>query len=129
MKTKLLLFAAVLITSITFSQTSKRGYNFYMATSDFPQSQKRNKGELIDAMAKDASLSKADAGKALNPLISKSATRTGRNPQTGNRFKYKMERQVKLVCQKQMQKELQEHEEIHKQVQLLKTILKNLKEN
>tara|TARA_B110000305_G_scaffold230323_1_gene282343 strand:+ start:523 stop:912 length:390 start_codon:yes stop_codon:yes gene_type:complete len=129
MKTKLLLFAAVLITSITFSQTSKRGYNFYMATSDFPQSQKRNKGELIDAMAKDASLSKADAGKALNPLISKSATRTGRNPQTGNRFKYKMERQVKLVCQKQMQKELQEQEEIHKQVQLLKTILKNLKEN
>lgn len=129
MKTKLLLFAAVLITSITFSQTSKRGYDFYMATSDFPQSQKRNKGELIDAMAKDASLSKADAGKALNPLISKSATRTGRNPQTGNRFKYKMERQVKLVCQKQMQKELQEQEEIHKQVQLLKTILKNLKEN
>ena len=129
MKTKLLLFAAVLITSITFSQTSKRGYNFYMATSDFPQSQKRNKGELIDAMAKDASLSKADAGKALNPLISKSATRTGRNPQTGNRFKYKMERQVKLVCQKQMQKELQEQEEIHKHVQLLKTILKNLKEN
>jgi nucleoid DNA-binding protein len=83
MKTKLLLLAAVLITSITFSQTSKKGYDFYMATSDFPQSQKMNKGELIDAMAKDASLSKADAGKALNPLISKSATRTGRNPQTG----------------------------------------------
>jgi len=46
-----------------------------------------NKGELIDAMAKDAGLSKADAGKALNASISKRAARTGRNPQTGKAIK------------------------------------------
>ena len=65
-----------------------------------------NKGELVDAIAKDAGLSKADAGKALNAFvdnvtgslkkgnsiqligfgtfsISERAARTGRNPQTG----------------------------------------------
>ncbi|MBL4593421.1 MAG: HU family DNA-binding protein, partial [Flavobacteriales bacterium] len=65
-----------------------------------------NKGELVDAMASDAGLSKADAGKALNAFvsnvtgslkkgnsvqligfgtfsISNRAARAGRNPQTG----------------------------------------------
>lgn len=69
-----------------------------------------NKAELIDAMAKEANLSKADAGNALNALtgnvtkalkkgdkvaligfgtfsISKRAARTGRNPQTGASIK------------------------------------------
>jgi DNA-binding protein HU-beta len=69
-----------------------------------------NKAELIDAMAKDANLSKADAKRALESLtgnvtkalkkgdkvaligfgtfsISKRAARTGRNPQTGAAIK------------------------------------------
>lgn len=69
-----------------------------------------NKTELIDAIAKDANLSKADAGKALNALtnavtaalkkgdsvtligfgtfkVTKRAARTGRNPQTGKEIK------------------------------------------
>ena len=69
-----------------------------------------NKGELIDAIAADAGLSKADAGNALNSFIanvskslskgdsvqligfgtfsvSKRAARTGRNPQTGKEIK------------------------------------------
>lgn len=73
MKTKLFLFAALLITTITFSQTSKKGYNHYKASS----SQKMNKGELIDAIAKDANFS------------NKRAARTGRNPQTGKEIKIK----------------------------------------
>lgn len=83
MKTKLLLFAALLITTITFSQTSKKVYNH----SEASKSQKMNKAELVDAIAKDAGLSKADAGKALNSKISKRAARTGRNPQTGKEIK------------------------------------------
>lgn len=69
-----------------------------------------NKQELIDAMAKDANLSKADAKRALESLtnnvantlkkggkvsligfgtwsVSKRAARTGRNPQTGATIK------------------------------------------
>lgn len=69
-----------------------------------------NKTELIDAIAKEANLSKADAGKALNALtssvtaalkkgdsvtligfgtfkVTKRAARTGRNPQTGKEIK------------------------------------------
>ena len=69
-----------------------------------------NKAELIDAIAKDAKLSKADAKRALESLtsnvtkslkggskvaligfgtfsISKRAARTGRNPQTGSAIK------------------------------------------
>ena len=69
-----------------------------------------NKAELIDAIAKDANLSKADAKRALESLtgnvtkslkkgdkvsligfgtwsISKRAARTGRNPQTGATIK------------------------------------------
>jgi hypothetical protein len=58
MKTKLFLFVALLISTITFSQTSKKGYNYYKAKSDIAKKQKMNKGELIDAMAKDANLKK-----------------------------------------------------------------------
>lgn len=69
-----------------------------------------NKAELIDAVAKDANLSKADAKRALESLtgnitkslkkgdkvsligfgtwsVSKRAARTGRNPQTGAAIK------------------------------------------
>ena len=62
--------------------TSKKGYDYYKAASDSskrtdnsqnPQENggeiQMNKGELIDAIAKDANLSKADAGKALNVFI------------------------------------------------------------
>lgn len=71
-----------------------------------------NKGELVDAIAKDAGLSKADAGKAIGAFeestasalkkgdrvalvgfgsfsISKRASRAGRNPQTGKEIKIK----------------------------------------
>jgi len=69
-----------------------------------------NKTELIEAVAKEANISKADAGKAVNALtaavtgalkkddsvtligfgtfkVSKRAARTGRNPQTGKEIK------------------------------------------
>ncbi len=69
-----------------------------------------NKAELIDAIAKDAKISKVDAGKALDATvisitkslkkgegvilvgfgsfsIAKRAARTGRNPQTGKPIK------------------------------------------
>ncbi len=69
-----------------------------------------NKAELIDAMAKEANLSKVDAGNALNALtdtvtnalkkgdkvsligfgtwsVSERAARSGRNPQTGATIK------------------------------------------
>lgn len=69
-----------------------------------------NKAELIEAVAKDAKISKADAGKAVNVMtaaitkalkkgdsvtligfgtfkVTKRAARTGRNPQTGKEIK------------------------------------------
>lgn len=69
-----------------------------------------NKGELIDAIAKEAGLTKVDAGNALNSFVnnvtkslkkgnnvqligfgtfstSKRAARVGRNPQTGKEIK------------------------------------------
>lgn len=69
-----------------------------------------NKSELIDAIAKEAGLTKADAGKALDAItssvagalksgdsvsligfgtfkVSKRAARTGRNPRTGQELK------------------------------------------
>lgn len=69
-----------------------------------------NKTELIDAIAKQSNLSKADAGRALNAMtdsitaalkkgdtvtligfgtfkVTKRAARTGRNPQTGKEIK------------------------------------------
>ena len=71
-----------------------------------------NKSERIDAIAKEASLSKADGGKALDAItssvaaaleggdtvsligfgtfkVSKRAERTGRNPRTGEELKIK----------------------------------------
>jgi nucleoid DNA-binding protein len=71
MKTTLLLFAALLISTITFSQTTRKGYTYYKNSSDV----KMNKAELIDAMAKEANNSK------------KRVARTGRNPQTGKEIK------------------------------------------
>ena len=70
MKTTLFLIATLFISTITFSQTTKKGYDHYAASNQSSAAKKMNKGELIDAMAKDGN-------------ISKRAARTGRNPQTG----------------------------------------------
>lgn len=82
-----------------------------------------NKGELIDAMAKEAGLTKADAGSALNAFvtsvskslkkgdavqligfgtfsISKRAARTGRNPQTGKELKIAAKKVAKFKAGK-----------------------------
>ena len=78
-----------------------------------------NKAQLIDAMAKDAKLTKADAGRALDAFIkattaslkkgdklalvgfgtfkvAKRAARTGRNPQTGKEIKIAAKKVVKF---------------------------------
>ncbi len=78
-----------------------------------------NKGELIDAIAKDAGLSKTDAGGALDAAVanitkalrkgdsvtlvgfgtfsvSKRKARIGRNPQTGDKIKIKAARVPKF---------------------------------
>ncbi|TXB66868.1 HU family DNA-binding protein [Vicingus serpentipes] len=78
-----------------------------------------NKAELIDAIAKDAKLSKADAKTALETItgsatsalkkgdkvtligfgtwsVSKRAARTGRNPQTGKEIKIAAKKVVKF---------------------------------
>ena len=82
-----------------------------------------NKGELVDAIAKDAGLSKADAGKALNAFvgnvtgslkkgnsvqligfgtfsISARAARSGRNPQTGATIQIKAKKVAKFKAGK-----------------------------
>ncbi|UMB55442.1 hypothetical protein MKD41_08200 [Lutibacter sp. A64] len=59
MKTKLLLIGTLFITTIAFSQTkstTKKGYTYYKNTAEISKSSKMNKGELTDAMEKDASL-------------------------------------------------------------------------
>lgn len=78
-----------------------------------------NKAELIDAIAADSKLSKADAGRALDAFttavtkamkkgdrvslvgfgtfsITKRAARTGRNPQTGKAIKIAAKKVVKF---------------------------------
>jgi len=78
-----------------------------------------NKAELIDAIANDSKLSKADAGRALDATISaitkslkkgdkvslvgfgtfsttKRAARTGRNPQTGKTIQIKAKKVAKF---------------------------------
>jgi DNA-binding protein HU-beta len=82
-----------------------------------------NKGELIDAIAKEAGLTKVDAGNALNAFvgavskslkkgdavqligfgtfsISKRAARTGRNPQTGKEIKIAAKKVAKFKAGK-----------------------------
>jgi len=82
-----------------------------------------NKGELVDAMASDAGLSKADAGKALNAFVSNvtgslkkgnsvqligfgtfsisaRAARAGRNPQTGATIQIKAKKVAKFKAGK-----------------------------
>lgn len=82
-----------------------------------------NKGELIDAIAKDAGLTKVDAGNALNAFvsniskslkkgnnvqligfgtfsISNRAARTGRNPQTGATIKIAAKKVAKFKAGK-----------------------------
>jgi DNA-binding protein HU-beta len=78
-----------------------------------------NKAELIEAMANDAKISKADAGRALDAMIgavskslkkgdrvslvgfgtfsvNKRAARTGRNPQTGKTIQIKAKKVAKF---------------------------------
>ena len=78
-----------------------------------------NKADLIEAIAKDVELSKADAGKALDSLtkritqslkkgenvtlvgfgtfsVTKRKARTGRNPQTGETIKIKAKKVAKF---------------------------------
>ena len=86
MKTKLFLFAALFITISTFSQTKKserKGYSYYKNTSDLNKSKAMNKGELIDAMAKDANLRKRP-GRTKYSKNSKIDT-TGTGNSAGNR--------------------------------------------
>ena len=79
-----------------------------------------NKAELIDAIAKDSGLSKADSGRALDALVTtvtktlkkgdevaitgfgkwsvtKRPARTGRNPQTGEPVKIKASKAPKFT--------------------------------
>lgn len=83
-----------------------------------------NKGELVDKIASDAGLSKAQAGEALNSFttsitkslkkgkkvtlvgfgtfsVSQRAARTGRNPQTGAAIKIKAKKVVKFKAGKE----------------------------
>ncbi|MCC7331208.1 MAG: HU family DNA-binding protein [Flavobacteriales bacterium] len=82
-----------------------------------------NKGELIDAIAKGAGLTKSDAGNAINAFVaavskslkkgdsvqligfgtfsvSKRAARTGRNPQTGKEIKIAAKKVAKFKAGK-----------------------------
>ena len=90
--------------------------------SDTSTTKRMNKGELVDAIAKDAGLSKADAGKALNAIASNlseslkkgnavqligfghsilaRAARTGRNPQTGATIKTAAKKVAKFKADK-----------------------------
>mgnify|MGYP006273363255 CR=1 FL=1 len=84
-----------------------------------------NKGELIDKIAEDAGLTKAQAGDALEAVldgvtstlangdkltlvgfgtfsISKRAARTGRNPQTGQEIKIAAKNVVKFKAGKEL---------------------------
>ena len=74
MKTKLFLIATLFISTITFSQNSRKGYNSDDYYYKYSSNTKMNKAELIDAMSKDGN-------------ISKRAARVGRNPQTGATIK------------------------------------------
>lgn len=82
-----------------------------------------NKGELIEAIAKDAGINKTEADKALNSItgnitkslkkgdgvaligfgsfsVQKRAARNGRNPQTGEAIKIKARKVVKFSAGK-----------------------------
>ena len=84
-----------------------------------------NKADLINAIAKDAKISKADAGKALDSLtkritqslkkgenvtlvgfgtfsVTKRKARTGRNPQTGETIKIKAKKVPKFKAGKEL---------------------------
>ena len=88
-----------------------------------------NKGELIDAIAAHAKLTKADAGRALEATmesiekslkkgdrialvgfgsftISKRAARTGRNPQTGKEIKIAAKKVVKFKAGSELAKKV-----------------------
>ena len=85
-----------------------------------------NKADLIEAIAKDVDLSKADAGKALDSLtkritqslkkgenvtlvgfgtfsVTKRKARTGRNPQTGETIKIKAKKVARFKAGKALE--------------------------
>ena len=89
-----------------------------------------NKAELIDAMASEAGLTKADSKKALDALVSaatsalkkgdrislvgfgsfsvsKRNARTGRNPQTGKEIKIAAKKVVKFKAGKELEGSVQ----------------------
>ena len=59
MKTKLILIATLFITTITFSQTARKGYSYYKNSSNT----KMSKGELVPVIAKDANKSRKGAAR------------------------------------------------------------------
>jgi len=86
-----------------------------------------NKAELIDAIAKESGLTKADSGKALNAIVtavtkslkkgdrvalvgfgsfsvSKRSARTGRNPQTGKEIKIAAKKVAKFKAGAELSK-------------------------
>jgi len=86
-----------------------------------------NKAELIDAIAKESGLTKADSGKALNAIVTavtkslkkgdrvalvgfgsfsvaKRAARTGRNPQTGKEIKIAAKKVAKFKAGAELSK-------------------------
>lgn len=88
-----------------------------------------NKADLIEAIAKDVDLSKADAGKALESVtkrvtqslkkgenvtlvgfgtfsVTKRKARTGRNPQTGEAIKIKAKKVAKFKAGKDLLKSI-----------------------
>jgi len=66
MKTKLFLIATLFISTLTFSQTTKKGYDHYVASSESRAAKKMNKGELIKAMPKEGKSSIKKYGKMGN---------------------------------------------------------------
>ena len=89
-----------------------------------------NKGQLVDAIAKEAKLSKADSEKSLNALtsvikkslkkgdkvalvgfgswgVAKRAARKGRNPQTGKEIKIAAKKVVKFKAGADLSKSVQ----------------------
>ncbi|MBT8316956.1 MAG: hypothetical protein HKP59_04975 [Lutibacter sp.] len=63
MKTKLFLIATLFISTLTFSQTTKKGYNYYKNTSDI---KKMKNGEEIHVLAKQRKFSIKKYGKMGN---------------------------------------------------------------
>lgn len=95
MKTNLFFTAALFITTIAFSQSSKKGYDYYNSKSNTPSKQQMNKSELIDAIAKEnkvetkivsnrKSTGKVQLSRSARPTSARTKTGAGKNPGTKN---------------------------------------------